>query len=310
MEIYQLRHFLAVAETESFTKGAERAAVTQPAVSASIAKLESELEARLFDRARREVRLTAAGRRVREMAARVLADCAGVKSELRAARPGAVIKFGVLATLPIERISSLCRHFRLTHPEVLVELLDGSATELDARLDGGKLEIALTSIDKKSQRSKKLRVRALMTERYVLVAPKDHRLAMAGSIRVEELHGQPFITRTGCETFEKTTEFFLARGIRPKVVYRTDQDERAIAMVRAGLGVALMPASYRHPEVVQIPIEDFPASRTIGLKWRLDTKQELLERFVLFVSNHPWAEVKPRARADAVTSRVGRREVA
>ena len=61
MELHQIRHFVSVAETGSFTKGAQRAAVSQPALSASIAKLELELDAKLLDRRHQRVVLTKAG---------------------------------------------------------------------------------------------------------------------------------------------------------------------------------------------------------------------------------------------------------
>ncbi|MGH8702262.1 MAG: LysR family transcriptional regulator [Burkholderiales bacterium] len=289
MELYQLRHFLAVAETGSYTRGAQRAAVTQPAISTSLAKLESELGTRLFDRAGRETRLTAAGLRFRDVAAGILSACAGVKAELRAVRTGAAIRFGVLNTLPIDRVGSLCRHFRMAHPEAVIELMDGPAETLDSRLAEGRLDVALTRLDGKADRSAKLRSRVLATEPYVLVAPVGHRLAAAGKVGIADLNGEAFITRTSCETFRKTTEYFVSRGIRPNVVYRTDQDERAIAMVKAGLGVALMPASFQDPEVVQVPVHDFPSSRRIGLRWRSEPSDALLERFVAFAAMHLWA---------------------
>ena len=61
MELYQIKHFIAVAETGGFTKGAQRVAISQPAISASIAKLESELDVKLLDRRRSPVVPTAAG---------------------------------------------------------------------------------------------------------------------------------------------------------------------------------------------------------------------------------------------------------
>ena len=72
MELYQIRHFAAVAQTSSFTKGATRAAVSQPALSASIAKLEEELGVKLFHRSPKSVTLTPAGRRFHLTAQEVL----------------------------------------------------------------------------------------------------------------------------------------------------------------------------------------------------------------------------------------------
>jgi DNA-binding transcriptional LysR family regulator len=87
MELYQIRHFAAVAETGSFTKAAVRAAVSQPALSASIAKLEEELGVKLFHRSPKSVTLTPAGRRFQMTAQEVLGSCNKVKAEFGQVSP-------------------------------------------------------------------------------------------------------------------------------------------------------------------------------------------------------------------------------
>ena len=82
MEIYQLIHFIAIIETGSFTKGADRAAVSQSAISASIARLEAEFDVQLLDRRRSPVVPTAAGERLLEAGKAILQICNTVKGEL------------------------------------------------------------------------------------------------------------------------------------------------------------------------------------------------------------------------------------
>ncbi|MGC2222128.1 MAG: LysR family transcriptional regulator [Methylocella sp.] len=72
MERYQIKQFVAVAETGGFTKGAQRVAISQPAISASIAKLEAELDVKLLDRRRSPVVPTAAGARLLEAGKNIL----------------------------------------------------------------------------------------------------------------------------------------------------------------------------------------------------------------------------------------------
>jgi len=83
MELYQIKHFIAVAETGGFTKGAQRVAISQPAISASIAKLEAELDVQLLDRRRSPVVPTAAGTRLLEAGKNILQTCNAVKAELK-----------------------------------------------------------------------------------------------------------------------------------------------------------------------------------------------------------------------------------
>src|ERR1700739_1615661 len=100
MELYQIRHFAAVAETGSFTKAAIRAAVTQPALSTSIAKLEDELGVKLFNRSPKSVTLTPAGERFQATADEILDACNKVKAELQATAVDKPLRIGVLRTLP------------------------------------------------------------------------------------------------------------------------------------------------------------------------------------------------------------------
>jgi DNA-binding transcriptional LysR family regulator len=83
MELYQIKHFIAVAETGGFTKGAQRVAISQPAISASIAKLEAELDVKLLDRRRSPVVPTAAGARLLAAGKNILQSCNAVKAELK-----------------------------------------------------------------------------------------------------------------------------------------------------------------------------------------------------------------------------------
>ncbi len=83
MELHQIKHFVAVAETGGFTKGAQRVAVSQPAISTSVAKLEAELDVKLLDRRPSQVVPTPAGVRFLEVGKEILRSCNAVKAELK-----------------------------------------------------------------------------------------------------------------------------------------------------------------------------------------------------------------------------------
>ena len=139
MELYQIRHFAAVAETGSFTKAGIRAAVSQPALSVSIAKLEEELGVRLFHRSPKSISLTPAGRRFQTTAQEVLSACNKVKAELRASVPDRPLRIGVLRTLPSTHLARLIETSQGELPETRIELVDGTREELHAQLAARKL---------------------------------------------------------------------------------------------------------------------------------------------------------------------------
>ena len=285
MELYQIRHFVAVAETGSFTKAGIRAAVTQPALSASIAKLEEELGTRLFHRSPRSVTLTPAGRRFQATAQEVLGACNKVKAELRATAVDRPFPIGVLRTLPSAHLARLFETLQGELPGTRIELVDGTRDELHARLAARKL---LACISTKVDGEPKRRSVELLREDYGLVVSLKHRFASYESIQLSDLNGERFIVRTHCETFDSTTKLLAQRGIHSKVIYRTDQDDRALALVGAGLGVALMPAIFDAPNVKKIPVRDFDAERVISLHWNEDVMDDRLDRLVTFAAAHNW----------------------
>jgi DNA-binding transcriptional LysR family regulator len=120
------------------------------------------------------------------------------------------------------------------------------------------------------------------------VASLNHRFAFYESIQLSDLHGERFIVRTHCEAFDSTRKLLAQRGIHSQVVYRTDQDDRALALVGAGLGVALMPAIFDAPNVKKVPVRDFDAKRVISLHWNEDVADDRLDQLVTFATTHNW----------------------
>lgn len=286
MELYQIRQFVAVADTGSFTKGAVRASVSQPAISAAIGKLEEEFGQQLLNRRQGQVTLTLAGERLLHVAREVLSACSSIKSELRSLTGPETIRIGALRTLPTVHVAAVTSAFSQSNGSVGVVLIEGTRDDLQRRLLQKKIHLSLTSLGG-TDGTESL---PLFTETYVLMVPAAHPFAKRNSIKLEDLHGERFILRTGCETFKDTTDLMLARSIRTKVVYRTDQDDRALGLVSAGLGVALMPALFHMPGVVGIPIRDFETTRTIGLQWLPGTDSlDHVSRMISTIRSHGWS---------------------
>ena len=123
-ELYQLRYFLALVETGSFTKAAARANVTQPTLSAGIKKLESQLDVKLFQRTSRRVFLTEAGTRFLDHAKAILYECNQATQDLKGATSRTVLRLGVLRTIPGSLISGLLGDFRRSEVGAVVELFE------------------------------------------------------------------------------------------------------------------------------------------------------------------------------------------
>ena len=241
---YQLRYFLAVAETGSFSRAAKRVSVTQPSLSAGIAKLERELGARLFDRDRQGVALTPAGSRFLVRARRIAAEYEHALVELSEVSDPTLLRIGVLGTIPTAMIEDLLEQHRALGSGEALEILDGSERDITERLE--RIDLALTVVRPHHAR---FHPEVLTRERYMMVLPTDHPLADEDEVMAEQLARDRMALRRHCEALPEINRFFIARGVRPRFVLKTTSDERVLAVVRAGAGVGMMPECFAEPAV-------------------------------------------------------------
>jgi DNA-binding transcriptional LysR family regulator len=174
-----------------------------------------------------------------------------------------VLRVGTLATLPaglLERIVSVARGM---DPLQQLEILDGSEREIANMLDEGRIDLAITLIRPGTERATD---EILLKEDYCAVLPDRHRLAGAGMVRGEELASETMILRRHCEVLAETSRYFTDRNVRPLFGFVTTSDERALAMVRAGLGVTVMAAGNAMPGIALARLKGFGLERRIGLR--------------------------------------------
>ncbi|MDD2704073.1 MAG: LysR family transcriptional regulator [Acidocella sp.] len=262
MDWYLLRYFLAVAELGNFSRAAGRMNVTQPTLSAGIAKLEAQLGHRLFDRDRRRVSLTQAGSRFLVHAQRIASDYEVALRDISQAEPRRTLRVGVVSTFATARLEAVVARHRAQPQAEELELLDGSERELKTWLDDERIELALTLLRPGTPAPAQER---LYRERYVLVVSAQHRLAQERAVKGEELAKDAMIIRRHCEVLAATSQYFTQRGVRPSFGLKTTNDDKAMALVRAGLGVTVVPQSFTGPGICQIELIDFDLQREVGL---------------------------------------------
>ncbi|WP_349320859.1 LysR family transcriptional regulator [Asticcacaulis sp. MM231] len=255
-----LRYFLAVVETGSFTKAAGACLITQPTLSAGIKRLEDQIGVALFIRNNKRVSLTTAGARFLPRAKAILHEVNMASAEIAQTDQADVLRLGVLQTLPSALVARLLVGFAAAHPGIRFDLFDGTEQELLNRLDERGIDFALSLRRVEDDTSL-----ALFEEGYQLALSRQHRLAAERIIRGEDLANESMIVRSRCEVLSETSRHFTDRNVRPPLVYRTAQDERALSMVGAGVGITVMPESYTAPDVVRIPMKGFNPRRTVAL---------------------------------------------
>lgn len=260
---YMLRYFLAVAELGSFSRAARAVSVTQPTLSIGIAKLERELGARLFERDRKGVSLTPAGSRFLVRARRIAAEYEQALSEIQTKPEPRLLRVGVLNTIPNARIEALLERYRASG-EGTLELLEGSERQLSERLQRGRLDMAMTVMRPHYAR---FASEVLSQERYMMVLPLDHPLAAEREVHAEQLAQDRMVLRRHCEALPEINRFFTQRGVRPRFALKTTSDARVLSIIRAGLGIGMMPESFADTSVRFVPVRDFELVREVALVW-------------------------------------------
>lgn len=258
---YLLRYLLAVVEKGNFSRAAAHCGVSQPTLSIGIAKLEAEIGKAVLIRTNRRVELTGAGARLVERARRIEREFTLAEQENSATAPPGRLRLGVLSTIPHRWMEAALKAARAAAPDERVELIEASERALLSQLDKGRLDVLLTVLRSGRQRF----AEPICEEPYRLVLPANHPLAGRVAIEAEEVADNAMIVRRHCEALQETSRHFVARGVRPFMSARTTSDEQAIAYVRAGIGITLMPASFERNGVAFIPLSGFDMTRTIGL---------------------------------------------
>jgi LysR family transcriptional regulator, hydrogen peroxide-inducible genes activator len=269
MEMHQLRYFVAVARTGTFSRAAGECRVAQPSLSQQIQKLESEVGDRLFERTRRRAILTPAGALFLPHALSILETAERGRQEIRE-MSGQVRGQVLLAALPTIApyfLPEIIRLFRekycgvelIIHEEVTLQLVRG--------LEENEFDLALISDAAPNPR---IRVENLFSEELLLCLPAGHPLVRQRVVVAADLQQEKFILmQEGHCLGGQAQRFCQTKGLRPQISCRSAQIATVLAMVQAGLGISLIPEMARNhgPEVgiVYRSLDGTPPQRTLVL---------------------------------------------
>ncbi|MDO9457526.1 LysR family transcriptional regulator [Nocardioides sp.] len=271
MDLRQLECFVAVADRGGFTRAAEALGVTQPGISAQVARLEREVGEPLFERAGRGgARLTAAGRAALGPARAALASTDVVRSavaDVAGLTTGRValghVSSGASATL-VEPLSEL----RRAHPAIEVSLVEDRSEQLLARVLGGELDLAWVGVAGGLPAG--LESRTVLDERLVLGVPDDHRWAGRRSVTLAAAIEEPLVAMPAGTGARAALDAALTHlSAQPRIAFECSSPDLIGALVRRGHGLAVLPEELaRVLGLVVVPLTR-PSSRSrLVLVWR------------------------------------------
>jgi len=269
----QLQYAAAVAETLSFRGAAERCGVSQPALSAQLAELEAALGTRLFERDRRRVMVTPAGRELLGRMTRLL----GAGTELVAAARQfgdplrSTLRVGVIPTIAPYLLPSLSPALRADFPDLFVRWVEDKTAVLVSHLASGALDAALLALEAEIG---DLERAVIARDPFVLATPIGHPLgAGSGKISPAELASADVLLLEDGHCFRDQALAVCARARARELEFRATSLPTLAQMVAGGAGVTLLPSlavptETRGADLVIRELADPAPGRTVGLVFR------------------------------------------
>ncbi len=281
-DLKQCRYFVAVAEELHFGRAARRLGIAQPPLSRQIHALENALGAALFDRTRRAIQLTAAGRAFLTRARRMLtlAEQAAEAAREASREQRGDLHVGYSHITDPAILLPIRANFARLLPGVKVHLLVDDPRSLSAGLLSGKIDVAFLV---RHPLDPALCYESLPAEPVIVALPEGHRLAGRISVALSELADEGFLPPPSSQSpvlHEKFIEHCVRNGFRPRLAHESPHLQATLALVAAGAGVSVMPrfmGGTPPPGVRYVPLNGSLATLEVGFAWhRAETRETVL----------------------------------
>ncbi|NMM88979.1 LysR family transcriptional regulator [Rhodococcus sp. SRB_17] len=271
------KQFAAVAQELHFGRAAQRLHMTQPPLTQAIAGLEKKLGLRLFDRNKRSVQLTAAGRALLPQVLDLLERAQLLPGHARAAAAGELgrLRLAFVSTVGFGPLPQWVRAFRAELPGVQLELIEATGDVQLEALQRGDIDAGLL-LHAPGQAPPALERLRVASEPLVLALPEHHALATGAVLDWAALLDEPLVIfprRILVSLYDAIAALYHAAGREPRVAQEAIQMQTIVNLVSAELGVAWVPASVRQFQRPGVVYREVPADAGVphcetSLVWR------------------------------------------
>ncbi|MGQ9366412.1 LysR substrate-binding domain-containing protein [Azospirillum sp. A39] len=240
-----MRYFVALAEEGHFGRAADALNIAQPPLSQQIRAIEAELQVTLFDRSRRPIALTLAGRTLLREARQILSQMERAEAMTRRAGKGegGRLSVGITGTAALEFAVPVLSAFNRRRPNVSLSLREmSSPAQLDA-LEKGEIHIGFVRPPVVDER---ISIRLVHQEPFLVALPAAHEKASAAAVRLADLNGTPLVIFDRLEApgfRDLILHVCRSAGYVPAVIQDAPQMLTMLCLVGSGLGMALVPRS-------------------------------------------------------------------
>lgn len=273
MEIFQLRYFAMAARRLHFSRAAEELFVSQPSLSLQIGRLEAELGAPLFHRQGRRVTLTDAGAALLPLAERILEqeeEARRVVQQVAGLERGR-LSLWALPTLDQYLLPPLLARFRREHPKVEIRVREiRPARAVAQAVSDGQADLGFVHLPCEVEG---LKLRPLLEDPFALIVPEGHRFAGRAAVSLAEAADEEFVwVHEAQDRDHPLYAACLGAGFAPRIVCESGSAQGILALVAAGLGIALLPqlAIEPRPGTRIVPLAGPVPTRTLAVLWDPD----------------------------------------
>jgi DNA-binding transcriptional LysR family regulator len=239
----QIRAFVTVASTSSFTRAAEVLGLSQPALTNRIRQFEDSLGLRLFDRSTRSVELTHVGRELLPIFLRLVTEFEGAVVNARdfVSRAKGVVRLACLPSCAATLLPDLIARFQIDHPNVTFEVEDALNSAIATLVREDRVDFGIGMADGAAADLEQVK---LFDDALTVVYPEGHPVADVADITVETLAAYPLILMNrGSSVRDLVDAAFIAAGKTATPACQVRYMTTAVALVRAGLGLAILPST-------------------------------------------------------------------
>jgi DNA-binding transcriptional LysR family regulator len=287
MSIEELRSFVILAEHLHFGRAAQARHVSQPALTKQINRLEDAVGGKLLARGKQGSKLTTLGERFLPRAKELVAAFDQLVAETRqeAEGHGGRLRIGS-GSYTLDLVPQLIVKFRALEPRIEVSLRDQSTTEQLASLQQEQLDLGFMRLPLPSA-ARDLAVLPVMSGQLALVLPKEGSSNRA--VKLSDCRDQPFVTLSKERSrglYELTLKLCAQHGFHPRIVQEVSELPTALALVRAGMGLLIIPDCFWNPHFTGARMQLLPgraAAWAVGAVWRRRDTNPALQRFLKLV---------------------------
>jgi DNA-binding transcriptional LysR family regulator len=298
IDVRRLRYFVAVADELHFGRAAVKLAVTQPALSQQISALEATLGVQLLVRDRRSVALTKAGETFRDRSREILVQLDALVEDTRAIAlqnqqrvTVAMVEYTDLLFI----VPALTEMQRL-YPGIKISRKEMVSSQQVRALIAGQIDVGVGVLLSNEDTVIGIAARPLIEGRWLLAAPRRHRLAHAGQVRLSDLKDEPliiFARSVNAPLYDQVVDRFRKEKVEPNFVYETAQAQIGLRIVGDGGGL-MLGADYALREASEnisyVPLEGLPDLK-VNIFWRSNESSGLVLDLVELLAER-WSDLQ------------------